>query len=113
MFVGRAPAVRPARSAARAPARTATAKSCICVNCKWVSKCTAYHFVEEQHEVPHLSNSPSFEPINTSIQVFLRKEQTDDGVPYQSQEFDVYECDSFFLEFGAWQKLRPGEDIPT
>jgi hypothetical protein len=78
-----------------------------------VSKCTAYHVVEEQHEVPHLSNSPSFEPINTSIQVFLRKEQTDDGVPYQSQEFDVYECDSFFLEFGAWQKLRPGEDIPT
>lgn len=64
--------------------------------------------MEERHEVPHLSDAPTFEPVNTSIQVFLRKEEV--GL---TQEFDVFECDSFFLEKGAWQKLRPGEEIPT
>lgn len=98
--------------AARTGRRTATAKSCICVNCKWVKQCTAYHFVEERHEVPHLNDAPKFEPVNTSIQVFLRTEE-ERGQTYQTQEFDVFECDSFFLEQGAWQRLRPGEEIPT
>jgi hypothetical protein len=59
-----------------------------------------------------LNDAPKFEPVNTSIQVFLRTEE-ERGQTYQTQEFDVFECDSFFLEQGAWQRLRPGEEIPT
>ncbi|MFO0104398.1 MAG: Ycf34 family protein, partial [Cyanobium sp.] len=34
---------------------------CICVNCRWVDRCQAYHAVERQHGVAHLSSSPDFQ----------------------------------------------------
>eukprot|EP00545_Synedropsis_sp_CCMP1620_P012381 CAMPEP_0119016144 /NCGR_PEP_ID=MMETSP1176-20130426/11839_1 /TAXON_ID=265551 /ORGANISM="Synedropsis recta cf, Strain CCMP1620" /LENGTH=168 /DNA_ID=CAMNT_0006969477 /DNA_START=5 /DNA_END=511 /DNA_ORIENTATION=- len=54
--------------------RTTTKLSCICVNCKYVTSCAAYHFVEEKHEQPHISKDPSFEPRNGSptIDVHMR-----------------------------------------
>jgi hypothetical protein len=90
------------------PARSYV-RNCICVDCKWVTQCTAYNFVEEQHQVPHLNDNPDFDPKNTSIQVFIRPE----GMFEVSQEFDVFACDSFAFEKGAWQKVRPDEPIPT
>ncbi|MFN4864841.1 MAG: Ycf34 family protein, partial [Cyanobium sp.] len=42
---------------------------CICVNCRWVDRCQAYHAVERQHGVAHLSSSPDFQPRQPRIHV--------------------------------------------
>mmetsp|Transcript_3854 Transcript_3854/g.5729 ORF Transcript_3854/g.5729 Transcript_3854/m.5729 type:complete len:202 (+) Transcript_3854:87-692(+) len=39
---------------------------CICINCKYVTDCAAYHFVETKHEQPHMTNKPTFEPRDGS-----------------------------------------------
>ncbi|KAI2493393.1 putative chloroplast protein Ycf34 [Fragilaria crotonensis] len=46
--------------------RVSSSLPCICVNCKYVTNCVAYHFVEEKHEQPHISANPTFEPRNGS-----------------------------------------------
>ena len=38
-------------------------RSCICINCKWIDRCEVYHWVEKQHEQPHVTDSPDFEPV--------------------------------------------------
>ena len=50
---------------------------CICINCKWVTSCKAYHFVETKHEQPHMSAEPAFMPRDGSptITVTIRTEQ--------------------------------------
>ena len=45
---------------------SSTALSCICIDCKWVTSCKAYHFVETKHEQPHVAKDPDFEPRNGS-----------------------------------------------
>ena len=42
--------------------RSSSALNCICINCKWVTTCAAYHFVEDKHEQPHMTDNPTFEP---------------------------------------------------
>ncbi|AUC62367.1 hypothetical protein AA637_14990 [Cyanobacterium sp. HL-69] len=81
---------------------------CICVNCYYVDRCNTYHAVETQHEQPHLTNNPSFEPENPSINVNIRTRED-----YIETEWDVVGCDSFTEEKNKWAKLRPGEAIPT
>ncbi|HEY9823946.1 MAG TPA: Ycf34 family protein [Stenomitos sp.] len=81
---------------------------CICINCQYVDSCVAYHAVEGQHQQPHLTDNPSFEPINPSINVNIRS-----SVDEIQMEWDVVGCDSFVEEKGKWAKLRPGELIPT
>ncbi|MBD1917554.1 MULTISPECIES: Ycf34 family protein [Cyanophyceae] len=81
---------------------------CICVNCHYVDRCTTYHAVEELHRQPHLTDSPSFEAVNPTVNANIR--MLDDEV---EQEFDVVGCDSFVAEQGKWAKLRPGELVPT
>ena len=51
---------------------------CICINCKWVTSCSAYHFVETKHEQPHMTENPTFEPRNGSptIHVNIRTHET-------------------------------------
>jgi Hypothetical chloroplast protein Ycf34 len=39
---------------------------CICINCKYVTNCAAYHFVEEKHQQRHISDNPTFEPRDGS-----------------------------------------------
>ncbi|GKY99947.1 hypothetical protein MPSEU_000948300 [Mayamaea pseudoterrestris] len=53
---------------------------CICINCKWVTTCAAYHFVETKHEQPHMTENPSFEPREGSptIHVNVRTSRSDD-----------------------------------
>ena len=53
---------------------SSTSVRCICVNCKYVTDCTAYHFVEEKHRQPHISANPTFEPRDGSptINVHMR-----------------------------------------
>jgi len=81
---------------------------CICVNCYYVDRCNTYHAVETQHEQPHLTNNPSFEPENPCINVNIRTRED-----YIETEWDVVGCDSFTEEKNKWAKLRPGEAIPT
>lgn len=81
---------------------------CICINCHYVDRCTTYNAVENQHQQPHLTETPDFEATEPTINVNIR--------PCEDQiemEWDVVGCNSFKLEVGKWAKLRPGELIPT
>ena len=81
---------------------------CICVNCHYVDRCVTYHAVEGQHQQPHLTDTPTFEAVEPTINVNIR--QVDDGI---EMEWDVVGCESFKQEQGKWAKLRPGELVPT
>ncbi len=82
---------------------------CICVNCRWVDRCKAYHSVEKQHGVKHLTLSPDFEPKEPIIHVSLiDKDQRSTEI-----EWDVQACKSFWLDNGRWLRLRPNEKVPT
>ncbi len=81
---------------------------CICINCKYVDRCTTYHAVEEQHQQAHLTSAPNFEATQPSINVNIRT--LADGV---EMEWDVVGCLSFAQDRGKWSRLRPGELIPT
>ena len=81
---------------------------CICINCHYVDNCITYHAVETQHQQPHLTEDPQFEPIEPSINVNIR---TNEDVI--EMEYDVVGCLSFKQENGKWAKLRPGELVPT
>lgn len=81
---------------------------CICVNCHFVDRCVTYNAVETQHEQPHLTENPDFEPNEPSINVNIRPRQD-----YVEMEWDVVGCESFLRETGKWAKLRPGEPVPT
>jgi len=49
---------------------------CICINCKYVTDCAAYHFVEERHSQPHMTHDPNFTPRDGSptIHVNIRSQ---------------------------------------
>lgn len=49
---------------------------CICINCKYVTNCAAYHFVEERHSQPHMTEDPTFTPRDGSptIHVNIRSQ---------------------------------------
>jgi len=81
---------------------------CICINCNYVDRCQTYHAVETQHQQPHLTDSPNFDPVEPSINVNICT--IDD---YIEMEWDVVGCLSFLEESGKWAKLRPGLPIPT
>ena len=63
------------------PRRAPRPACCICINCKWVDRCKAYHFVETKHEQPHLTPTPDFMPREGSpkITVAIRREDEDDA----------------------------------
>jgi hypothetical protein len=81
---------------------------CICVNCAYVDQCVTYHAVEQQHQQPHLTDTPTFEPVAPSINVNIRSR-----AEVIEMEWDVVGCESFALEMGRWSRLRPGEAVPT
>lgn len=81
---------------------------CICINCHYVDRCITYHAVEHQHQQPHLTDAPDFDPQEPTINVNIRSR--DEVI---EMEWDVVECQSFRQEAGRWARLRPGEPIPT
>ncbi|NJK37063.1 MAG: Ycf34 family protein [Oscillatoriales cyanobacterium RM2_1_1] len=81
---------------------------CICINCEYVDRCITYHAVEHQHQQPHLTDAPDFEPIEPSINVNIRTAEAE-----IQMEWDVVGCQSFKAEMGKWSRLRPGELVPT
>jgi hypothetical protein len=81
---------------------------CICVDCHWVDRCQAYHAVERQHGVPHLSAAPDFQPQQPRIHVQVVELPHDQvGV-----EWDVRACQSFQAQPGHWLRLRPHQALP-
>jgi hypothetical protein len=85
------------------------ARMCICVDCRWVERCQAYHAVERQHQAPHLSEKPDFQPRQPRIHVQVL-DLPSGGV---GVEWDVRSCGSFEPDPGRWRRLRPGEALPT
>ena len=82
---------------------------CICINCEWVDRCKTYHSVEEQHGAKHLSQNPDFQGNNPKIHVnVMTLPDGEIGI-----EWDVRGCGSFIEDKGRWQRLRPGEKLPT
>jgi Hypothetical chloroplast protein Ycf34 len=82
---------------------------CICVDCRWVDQCQAYHAVERQHGVPHLCDRPAFVPDQPRIHV-----QVCDLADGQvGVEWDVRACASFAQDRGRWRRLCPGLALPT
>ncbi|EKX39053.1 hypothetical protein GUITHDRAFT_76693 [Guillardia theta CCMP2712] len=78
---------------------------CICVNCKWVERCKAYHFVEEQHQQPHLTLVPDFTPRDGSPTIECELQHlVDRGITI---EYDVVKCDDFVRDDGRWKKMMP------
>lgn len=57
-----------------------TKVNCICIDCKWVTSCQAYHFVETKHNQPHMTENPSFMPQDGSptIHVNVRTIRTEE-----------------------------------
>ena len=82
---------------------------CICVNCRWVDRCQAYHSVESQHGARHLNSAPDLKPQDPQIHVSLL-DLVDGGVGI---EWDVRACKSFTEDHGRWLRLRPNEELPT
>lgn len=82
---------------------------CICVDCRWVERCQAYHAVEKQHGAKHLSQKPDFLPQSPRIHISVFDlPESEVGV-----EWDVRSCESFHPAPGIWQRLRPGEAVPS
>ena len=82
---------------------------CICVDCRWVDQCQAYHAVERQHGVAHLNAAPGFVPDQPRIHVQVL-DLPGGGV---GVEWDVRACASFSRDPGRWQRLRPDQSVPT
>lgn len=108
----------PARPRVR---RADEAQCCICINCKLVNRCKVYHWVEEQHEQPHVAEEPDFDPTDPQVQVFIRNEDADPattpvsaGGKVLTTEYDVFACNAFVEDAGKWLRLMPDADyIPT
>jgi hypothetical protein len=82
---------------------------CICVDCRWVDRCQAYHAVERQHGAPHLCASPDVRPRQPQIHVQVR----DLPGGAVGVEWDVRRCSDFPADPGRWARLRPGEAVPA
>tara|TARA_Y100001970_G_C13793930_1_gene631649 strand:+ start:342 stop:593 length:252 start_codon:yes stop_codon:yes gene_type:complete len=77
---------------------------CICVNCKWVDRCSTYHEIEKNHEVEHLTSFPDVNAKNPFIHVSLVEEKNGNF----SIEWDVKSCSSYYEEIGSLSKIKPG-----
>ena len=82
---------------------------CICVNCRWVDRCKAYHAVERQHGAEHLNANPDYEPRYPRIHISLNSQSGNEAWI----EWDVRACESFMEDHGRWLRLCPGKQLPT
>tara|TARA_Y100001968_G_C19331266_1_gene704439 strand:+ start:977 stop:1228 length:252 start_codon:yes stop_codon:yes gene_type:complete len=81
---------------------------CICINCRWVDRCQAYHAVERQHGVDHLNQTPDLKPSDPRIHISVMDLPNGDA----GIEWDVRACSSFVEDQGRWLRLCPGEQLP-
>jgi len=78
---------------------------CICIHCKHVTNCSAYHFVEQQHGQPHINKTPTWEPRDGSptINVHIRPDEdktTEDelGKMWQEHEEETRRAEESYAE---------------
>lgn len=71
-----------ARQRNRANSNIFPLSMCICIHCAHVTNCSAYHFVEEKHEQPHMNENPTFTPSDGSptIHVNIRTSSSKESV---------------------------------
>ena len=81
---------------------------CICVDCRWVDRCQAYHAVERQHGALHLTQDPDVVPEQPKIHISV----VDLPGGGAGVEGDERHCGSCETEPGRWQRLRPGAELP-
>ena len=81
---------------------------CICINCKWVDRCTTYHDVEKNHDIDHICDVPNFKALKPYIHVSIVRDNNGD---YKT-DWDVQSCGSFIEEYGKWAKINPGLELP-
>jgi Hypothetical chloroplast protein Ycf34 len=113
---------------------TATQLRCICIDCKYVTDCSAYHFVESRHNQPHMTEAPTFTPrdgsptIHVNVRTLDRNPQNenegdmnnggDGGNPLESfspmitapavtYEYDVVACQDFVEDHNCWVRNMP------
>lgn len=79
------------------------------MDCHWVDRCQAYHTVERQHGVAHLSPCPDVRPREPVIHVQVRPL----GGGQVGTEWDVRACSDFQADPGRWRRLRPEGPLPT
>ena len=82
---------------------------CICINCKWVDRCTTYHDVENNHDVDNICDVPNFKALKPYIHVSIVENNNGD---YKT-DWDVQSCGSFIEEYGKWSKINPGLELPV
>ncbi len=78
------------------------------MDCRWVDRCKAYHAVERQHGVSHLTSTPDIEPEDPVIHINVMNVLNDEA----GVEWDVRACKSFLEDKGRWMRLCPGKEIP-
>ena len=84
---------------------------CICVDCHCVERCQAYHAVERQHGVAHLSVSPDFSPRQPRIHVQVV--DLDASAASVGVEWDVRSCSDFRSDPGRWRRCCPDGPLPS
>ena len=84
---------------------------CICVDCHWVERCQAYHAVERQHGVAHLTMNPDFSTRQPRIHVQVL--DLDAAAASVGVEWDVRACSDFHSDPGRWRRWRPDGPLPT
>lgn len=70
---------------------------CICVNCRHISKCQRYLFIEKQHRNNTENYDKIFVPANNLIQINILNQ-----VNHCTFDWDLVECLSFLERPGAW-----------
>lgn len=69
---------------------------CICINCKFVEKCSIYHLIEEQHQQKTINLNCRFVPYSSIISVNILSDSSFE------LDWDLIECLSFIEEPGQW-----------
>mmetsp|Transcript_28249 Transcript_28249/g.59416 ORF Transcript_28249/g.59416 Transcript_28249/m.59416 type:complete len:202 (-) Transcript_28249:275-880(-) len=93
--------------------RSSSLQMCICIHCARVTNCSGYHFVEEQHNQPHINKNPTWEPRNGSptIQVHIRPDGDRKAQNELEKMWDEHEDETRLAEMKA-QIENSGSDEP-
>lgn len=91
--------------ASRRRNKSLSQRQCICIHCKHVTNCEAYHFVEQQHGQPHINKTPNWEPRDGSptINVHIRPDEdktteNELGKMWQEHEEETLRAEESYAE---------------
>ena len=94
-----------------------TQLACICINCKYVTNCAAYHFVEEKHQQPHISANPTFEPrdgsptINVHMKPIVGREDEERRMRFEHKAEEAKALASAKLAEAFDERVLIGETV--